>query len=78
MTPLDYVNMIRIQMACELIRKTNRSMGDIAIKCGYDTISTFNRNFKKITGLTPYQLKNNPENYESKLLRFHISAEKGW
>ncbi len=78
MTPLDYVNMIRIQMACELIRKTNNSMSDISIKCGYETISTFNRNFKKITGVTPYQLKTNPENYEGKLLRFHISAEKGW
>ena len=78
MTPLDYVNMIRVQMACELIRKTNRPMSDIAIKCGYDTTSTFNRNFKNITGVTPYQLKKNAENYESKLLKFHISAEKGW
>ena len=59
-------------------RNYNLPRDNIAIKCGYDTTSTFNRNFKNITGVTPYQLKKNAENYESKLLKFHISAEKGW
>ena len=78
MPPMDYVNLIRIQRACELMKKTNDSMDMIAAKCGFFTTSTFNRNFKKFLDTSPYQWKINPENYERKLLNYHISAMKGW
>ncbi len=78
MTPVEYINMVRVQMACELMKKSDASMGDIAVKSGFTTPSTFNRNFKQLLGVTPYQWKKNPQNYESRLLRFHISAAKGW
>lgn len=78
MTPVDYINMVRVQRACELMKKTNDSMNEIAVKVGFATTSTFNRNFKRIVGTTPYQWKKNPENYEGKLLQFNISAVKGW
>ena len=78
MTPVDYINMVRVQIACEMMRKTNASMEEIAVKAGFATASTFNRNFKRIVGTTPYQWKKNPENYENKLLSFNISVEKGW
>lgn len=78
MTPVDYINLVRVQMACETMKKTNDSMDEIAMKVGFSTTSTFNRNFKRVVGTTPYQWKKNPENYESKLLQFNISAAKGW
>lgn len=78
MSPMDYVNLIRIQRACELMKKTNDSMDMVAMKCGFATTSTFNRNFKKYLDTSPYQWKINPENYEHKLLNFRISALKGW
>lgn len=78
MSPMDYVNMIRIQKACDLMKKTNDSMDAVAIKCGFTTTSTFNRNFKKFLSTSPYQWKINPSNYERKLLKFNISALKGW
>ncbi len=78
MSPMDYVNLIRIQKACELMKKTNDSMDTIAGKCGFTTTSTFNRNFRKFLDTSPYQWKINPENYEHKLLNFRISALKGW
>lgn len=78
MTPVEYINMVRIQMACEFMKRSNASMSNIAVKCGFTTPSTFNRNFKQLLGITPYQWKKNPENYESRLLEFHISATKGW
>lgn len=78
MSPMDYVNLIRIQKACELMKKTNDSMDLVACKCGFTTTSTFNRNFKKFLETSPYQWKINPKNYESKLLNFRISALKGW
>ena len=78
MTPVDYINMIRVQMACEIMKKTSSTMDEVAMKSGFAATCTFNRNFKKIVGITPYQWKKNPENYESKLMQFHISALKGW
>ncbi len=78
MSPMDYVNLIRIQKACELMKKTNDSMDTIAVRCGFTTTSTFNRNFRKFLDTSPYQWKINPENYEHKLLNFRISALKGW
>lgn len=78
MKPLDYVNFVRIKNACDLIRQGNDSMQEISFDVGYDTVSTFNRNFKKITGTTPYKWREEPKNKELKLEDFHISAKKGW
>ena len=78
MTPMDYVNLIRIQKACDMLRKTDYSMDEVAIRCGFPTVSTFNRNFKKFLDSSPYQWKINPENYERKLQKFQISALRGW
>lgn len=78
MSPMDYVNLIRIQRACEYMKKSDDPMDIVAIKCGFATTSTFNRNFKKFLDTSPYQWKINPGNYEHKLLNFRISALKGW
>ncbi|KAE9636183.1 MAG: AraC family transcriptional regulator, activator of mtrCDE [Epulopiscium sp.] len=78
MKPVDYINLIRIQKACELIQKTQISMEDVAYKVGFTAVSTFNRNFKKLVGISPYQWKQSAENFEGKLLNYRISAQKGW
>ncbi len=78
MTPVEYINHIRIREACTLIRKKGISMEDISSRVGFSTVSTFNRNFKRITGMSPYQWKKQPDNYESRLSEFNILVEKGW
>ena len=78
MSPVDYINLVRIQKACDLLKKTTDSMDIVAQKVGFTTTSTFNRNFKKFLNTSPYQWKINPENYETKLLNYNISARKGW
>lgn len=78
MSPVDYINLVRIQKACDLMKKSNDSMDIVAQKVGFTTTSTFNRNFKKFLNTSPYQWKINPENYERKLLNYNISARKGW
>ena len=78
MTPVEYLNLVRIQNACSLMRSTRASMDEIAQKVGYNSTSTFNRNFREIVGTSPYQWKKNSDNYEAKLLNFNISALKGW
>ena len=78
MTPVEYVNFVRVRKACELIDKTDISMEDVAEKVGFITPSTFNRNFRRIIGTSPYQWKKRPDNHEGKLLEYKISALKGW
>lgn len=78
MTPVEYVNFVRVKKACELIDKTDISMEDVAEKVGFITPSTFNRNFRRIIGTSPYQWKKRPDNHEGKLLEYKISALKGW
>lgn len=78
MSPMDYVNLCRIQKACEIMKKGADSMEIVAEKCGFSNVSTFNRNFKKFLDITPYQWKIAPENYEVMLKKYHISPRQGW
>ncbi len=78
MTPVEYVTLVRIRHACNMMKKTRYSMEEIAERVGYSAVSTFNRNFRKILGTSPYQYKKNSANYEGKLLNYHVSAKKGW
>lgn len=69
MSPLEYINQIRIKNACEYLKKTDDSIGVIAAKCGFTTNSTFNRNFRHLLGVTPMEWRKRPENYEQELLK---------
>ncbi|MBQ8030020.1 MAG: helix-turn-helix transcriptional regulator [Butyrivibrio sp.] len=78
MSPIDYLNLVRIQNACKIMNKTDHSMEVVASECGFSTFSTFNRNFRKFLDTSPYQWKKNKDNYENKLLNYNINALKGW
>lgn len=78
MTPVEYINLVRVQAACDLMRKGNDHMEEVAIKVGYQTMSTFNRNFRKIIGTSPYQWKKNTNQKTEIIENYHISAKKGW
>mgnify|MGYP000815475874 FL=1 len=78
MPPVEYINWVRIRAACKELRKTNASVSDIALHCGFTTISTFNRNFRKILGVSPQQWRRAPEHYEQNLLKFDIKTQEGW
>lgn len=78
MTPVEYVNFVRIKKACELIDKTDISMEEVAQNVGFITPSTFNRNFRRIVGTSPYQWKKRPDSLDRKLSEYKISALKGW
>ncbi|MDR2654595.1 MAG: AraC family transcriptional regulator [Oscillospiraceae bacterium] len=55
MSPLAYLNLVRIEASCKMLRLTNASIQDIAMNCGFDTLPTFNRNFQKIMNASPQQ-----------------------
>ena len=78
MPPNDLINVIRIREAGKLLLKSHISMEEVAYRVGYGNVSTFNRNFKRMMGMTPYQWKKSPDNYAGRMLDFKISALKGW
>lgn len=78
MGALEYLNRTRIHAACDMLRKTDSSITEIARRVGYGTLSTFNRNFQRYVGTTPYEWRERPENYTQKLLKYTCSTEKGW
>lgn len=53
----EYLNQFRISQAAYLLRSTSESISSVAFLCGYDTIRSFNRNFKALTGTTPQKYR---------------------
>lgn len=53
LSPIRYLQSVRIQKAQEYLRFTDRSVGEIAELTGFDSISVFIRAFKKSVGMPP-------------------------
>lgn len=78
MTPIEYINKVRVQMACNDLRTTNLPIGTIAVKNGFQNVSTFNRNFKRIMETSPMQWRKNLDVYERKAVTYDIKTNEGW
>lgn len=53
-TPRDYIERLRMEHAAnEISVKRNANLFEIAYDCGFKTISSFSRTFKKFHGVTP-------------------------
>lgn len=52
-TLIDMVNETRIKYACNLLRKTDKPILEICYDSGFNNLSNFNRQFRKITGTNP-------------------------
>ena len=35
MSPVEYINWVRIRTACGELKRTNDTVGDIAVRCGF-------------------------------------------
>lgn len=56
---VDYVNSVRINKAKKLLLKPEIRIQDAATLVGYQNINSFNRMFKKFTGVTPSEFRKN-------------------
>lgn len=59
-SPIDFLNLYRLEIASNLLRTTKLSISDIATQCGFEQQSYFNRIFRKEYGCTPLQYRKNP------------------
>ncbi len=78
MKPADYLNMVRIEKACALIRQGDLSMEEVAYRSGYPTSSTFHRNFRRFTDMTPNEWKNKKGGRSFIMRNFAVNVEPGW
>lgn len=49
----NYLSMLRIQASQELLADNETPVSNIAVKCGFTSLSSFNRTFHQINGCTP-------------------------
>lgn len=58
-SPVDFINNERIKLATSLLRDSKRKIKDIYMECGFNSLSYFNRMFKRKKQLSPkeYQFK---------------------
>jgi len=54
---IEYINLVRIGKVCELLNETDKSISTIAMDCGFENLSYFNRCFKRIKGQTPQEYR---------------------
>jgi AraC-like DNA-binding protein/mannose-6-phosphate isomerase-like protein (cupin superfamily) len=57
MSFVDFLNETRVNYACYLLIYTEKNITDIAFRCGYENIRSFNRNFVKIKLCTPKEYR---------------------
>lgn len=78
MKPLEYINLVRIQMACNYLDQSDDAVSLVASKCGFSSHSSFNRNFNKVMGMTPAQYRKRPNNYKHQIFHYDIRHKEGW
>lgn len=49
----EFLNEVRVSQSCKLLRNTDLNVSQICYESGYNNVSNFNRQFKKLTGTTP-------------------------
>jgi AraC-like DNA-binding protein len=49
----EYVNRYRVSEACYLLQNSHQTILKTAMDCGFESLRSFNRNFKRIMGVSP-------------------------
>ena len=53
----NYLDSFRIRHAIKQVKNTDLTIADIASNCGYNNIRTFNNAFRRITGISPSEMR---------------------
>jgi AraC-like DNA-binding protein len=55
--------MMRMQMAAAILRSTDRPVTDVSLSVGFDSLSSFNRLFRRYFECTPVQWRKNRKTF---------------
>ncbi len=56
-SPMQFLHTQRLLMACELLRSTDEKISTVALMCGFENLSFFNRLFSRTYGITPKEYR---------------------
>jgi len=56
-TIFEYLNHIKVDFACKLLKDPDLSIMDIGLDSGFNNISHFNKQFRRITGFSPSEYR---------------------
>lgn len=56
-TLFEYINQIKTELACKLLMNEDLSIMEVCLDSGFNNISHFNKQFKKITGVPPSEYR---------------------
>jgi AraC-like DNA-binding protein len=54
---VEYINQVRTNRACYLLKETDIHIHEIASECGFQSISNFNKHFRKATTIAPREYR---------------------
>ncbi|CAH6833797.1 AraC family transcriptional regulator [Vibrio chagasii] len=57
LTPINYIQHVRVQSACELLESSHKPVEQISYLVGYEDVNSFRKVFMKIIGLTPSRFR---------------------
>ncbi len=52
-SPLNFISITRVEKACYLLQTTDKSILSVSESVGFSSVSSFNRYFKRIMGISP-------------------------
>jgi len=54
---VEYIARVRCERACSLLKMNNRQISEIGFTAGFQSLSQFNRVFKRLVGTSPTQYR---------------------
>ena len=73
-SPLDYVQMVRIDRACALLYNCDQSVTEIGMQVGYPSPSSFNRQFRRIHGVSPSHWRQKMRSEENPMVTAYFNS----
>ena len=62
LAPIEYIRKIRLENARAMLGTSLYPIGEVATRCGFDSISYFSEQFRKMYGVPPSKYRRSPEN----------------
>lgn len=66
MSVSEYIESLRINNACRLLKTTGKNITEISIESGFNSLSYFNRAFKKLMSISPNEYRKNSKECSTK------------